>query len=71
MLLGPGMTCQQPVTHLPSAILAVVSCFVKPGYFLGFYFWLDAVVVASLFFEVREQMGSAGAKQQWPATRCT
>jgi hypothetical protein len=35
-----------------SLLLIGVSCFVKPGYFLGFYFWLDAVVVASLFFEV-------------------
>lgn len=24
----------------------------KPGFFLGFYFWLDAIVMASLFFEV-------------------
>ncbi len=24
----------------------------KPGYFLGFYFWIDAIATSSLFFEV-------------------
>jgi hypothetical protein len=32
--------------------LAVLSSIVKPGYFFGFYFWLDAIATASLFFEV-------------------
>lgn len=31
---------------------AAVSSIVRPGFFLGFYFWLDVVASASLFFEV-------------------
>ena len=31
---------------------AAVSCIVRPGYFLGFYFWLDAIATVSLVFEV-------------------
>ncbi len=31
---------------------AAASSLAKPGYFLGFYFWLDAIATASLFFEV-------------------
>eukprot|EP00798_Chlamydomonas_sp_ICE-L_P018652 gene18652-25168_t len=29
-----------------------LSSLVKPGYFLGFYFWMDVIVCTSLFFEI-------------------
>ncbi len=38
-------------------ILAVLSSLVRPGYFLGFYFWLDAVATCRW---VRDGMGRGG-----------
>ena len=29
-----------------------MSSFVKEGYFLGFYFWLDLVATASMIFDI-------------------
>jgi hypothetical protein len=37
---------------LPISALPVIASLVRPGYFLGFYFWVDAIATASLFFEV-------------------
>lgn len=31
---------------------AALSSLVRPYYFLGFYFWLDAIGTSSLIFEV-------------------
>lgn len=31
---------------------AGLSCLVRPGFFLSFYFWLDTVAVLSLAFEL-------------------
>jgi hypothetical protein len=32
--------------------LSGLSCLVRPGFFLSFYFWLDTVAVLSLAFEL-------------------
>ena len=42
-----------PFTPPPlSSIVPVMGSLVRPGYFLGFYFWLDAIATSSLLFEV-------------------
>jgi hypothetical protein len=37
---------------LPLCVPAGLSCLVRPGFFLSFYFWLDTVAVLSLAFEL-------------------
>ncbi len=38
------------MTHTPSP--AVLTSLCKRGYFLGFYFWLDAIATLSLLFDI-------------------
>lgn len=51
-------SCDTPLEAIITVIMVCLiiemglSCFVRPGYLLGFYFWVDCIVCASLFFEV-------------------
>lgn len=44
--------CEPIFTFINPCKLPALSSLLRPGYFLGFYFWLDAIATCSLAFEV-------------------
>ena len=46
---GCHFSCCDYATRPPPAVMGSL---VRSGYFLGFYFWIDAIATSSLLFEV-------------------